>query len=142
MGLFSAQTGTALATELLYRLLWDLVNRLLASLHRFAVSRLDRLSDYLQQRAEAKQRERVELQERDKQAAPSAQRSALVRELEAADEPVGFLCPMGGRWKDRPPGRGPPPWAERALQAFCQRREQRWARFREARLQALQDMEP
>jgi hypothetical protein len=48
--LFSAQTGQAVATELLYRLLFDILNRLLTTLHRTLGHQVDRFSSFLEQR--------------------------------------------------------------------------------------------
>ena len=48
--LFTAQTGQALATELLYRLLFDILNRLLTTLHRTLAHQLDRFSSFMERR--------------------------------------------------------------------------------------------
>ncbi|KAF2476533.1 uncharacterized protein BDR25DRAFT_300493 [Lindgomyces ingoldianus] len=57
--LFSQQTGTAIATELLYRILIELLNRLFCTLQRFASERLDKLSSFLEQRAQERREARV-----------------------------------------------------------------------------------
>jgi hypothetical protein len=48
--LFTAQTGQAVVTELLYRLLYDLLNRLLVTLHRTLAKQLDTFSSFLERR--------------------------------------------------------------------------------------------
>ena len=48
--LFTAQTGQALATELLYRLLFDMLNRLLHTLHRSLAHQLDSFAGFLERR--------------------------------------------------------------------------------------------
>jgi hypothetical protein len=52
--LFTAQTGQALAAELLYRLLFDIFNRLLATIHRELAHQLDTFSAFLERRYTAR----------------------------------------------------------------------------------------
>ena len=66
--LFTAQTGHTLATELLYRLLFDLLNRLLASLHRFAAHQLDTFSSFLERKYVEREAARNEALEKARQA--------------------------------------------------------------------------
>jgi hypothetical protein len=49
--LFTAQTGHALATDLLYRLLFDIISRLLQVVHRFASKQLDAFSIFLESKS-------------------------------------------------------------------------------------------
>lgn len=48
--LFTAQTGQALAAELFYRLLFDVLNRVLHTLHRELTFQLEKLSSFLERR--------------------------------------------------------------------------------------------
>jgi hypothetical protein len=49
-GLFSQQTGTAIVTELLYRILFDIINRFLVSLQRLASRGLDSASSFVERK--------------------------------------------------------------------------------------------
>jgi hypothetical protein len=106
--MFTQTTGTAIATELLYRLLWDILNRLAAHLHKFAVERLDQLGSFLEQRALARQ-ESTRATESGK---PDLE---ILSEVGKLAEESGFItCPMGGV-EGR--GRRPPSWVLSVLQA-------------------------
>src|SRR4051812_26515414 len=48
--LFSQQTGTAIATELLYRILFDIINRFLASFQRLASKGMEQASSWLERK--------------------------------------------------------------------------------------------
>ncbi|KAF2022115.1 hypothetical protein BU24DRAFT_458003 [Aaosphaeria arxii CBS 175.79] len=114
--LFTAQTGTAIATELLYRLLMDILNRLIHSLHKFASSRLDQLSAHLEKRAALRQQQHLDA------AAAREQGLGIVEEVEKLVERRGFEleCPMGGGAGGGmggiggPPG--PPRWVKGVLE--------------------------
>lgn len=97
---FTAQAGHALATELLYRLLYDLLNRLLVSLHRFASKQVDTFSSFLE-------RKYVERQAAQKSALEEARRSlqkpGISEAVEKAAVRRGFVhgkdgvaCPLTG----------------------------------------------
>jgi hypothetical protein len=95
-------------SELLYRLLWDILNRLAAHLHKFAVERLDQLGSFLEQRALARQ-ESTRATESGK---PDLE---ILSEVGKLAEESGFItCPMGGV-EGR--GRRPPSWVLSVLQA-------------------------
>jgi hypothetical protein len=105
--LFNQTTGTAIATELLYRLIWDIINRLATHVHRFAAERLDRLGSFLEQRAIARQEAR----------ATRLEESEILKEVAAAREDsmdgFGIACPLTGRsMGEMGNGRrgGPPSW--------------------------------
>lgn len=104
--LFTQTTGTAIATELLYRLIWDILNRLATYVHKFAAERLDQLGSFLEQRALARQE--------SKRATESAKELEIVSQVGELAQQSGFVaCPMGGA-EGR--GRGPPRWVKSVLQ--------------------------
>src|SRR6187549_2006110 len=101
--LFTAQTGTAIATELLYRILIEILNRLFTTFQHFASERLDQLSEYLETRA----RERREPKTASATAAAAANAKVgghggekgglgIVDEVSKLVEERGFACPMAG----------------------------------------------
>lgn len=102
--LFSAETGTHLATELIYRILLAICQRFLNSFEAFAVRRLDDFSAFLER--------------------PKTDGSKIMEELEAREsngKGEGFACPLGGkgsgRWAEggrKPPG--PPRWVREAAE--------------------------
>jgi len=105
--LFTQTTGTAIATELLYRLLWDILNRLATHLHKFATERLDQLGSFLEQRALARRASSraVEIGAGDLK---------IVSEVGKLAGESGFAaCPMGGA-EGR--GRRPPSWVLSVLE--------------------------
>ena len=105
--LFTQTTGTAIATELLYRLLWDILNRLATHLHKFAAERLDQLGDFLKQRALVRR------------ASSRAMESGtgdlkIMSEVGKLAGESGFAaCPMGGAEGNR---RRPPGWVLSVLE--------------------------
>ncbi|KAF2867969.1 hypothetical protein BDV95DRAFT_610397 [Massariosphaeria phaeospora] len=127
--LFTVQTGTAIATELLYRLLIDLLNRFLTSFQRVASERLDQFSSYLERRA---------VERRDAQlAGPKLEASGsssdglkIVQEVGKLAEQRGFVpaCPVGDagpQWLKRrggPPA--PPAWVRSVLEGIDEGRLQ------------------
>lgn len=142
--LFTAATGTAILTELLYRLLLDIINRVLDSAQTLASRGLDNLTSYLEQRRESS------LQARRLQAEAEAQarlredgggkdadggKSVLWEVKKMVDgkgaggiefacpkgaggKSVEFACPKGGM---RP---GPPMWARGVLEGIEEGRMQ------------------
>jgi hypothetical protein len=136
--LFTAATGTAFLTELVYRILIDIINRVLNTAQTIAGQGLDRLSSYFEQRA-SERRERAELQAKLQASQASSSdghtdrdggggggggrnggqrgRSVLeeVQKLVGQKGPAGveFGCPMDGRG---PPG--PPIWVRGVLQGI------------------------
>jgi hypothetical protein len=105
--LFTQTTGTAIATELLYRLIWDILNRLATHVHKFAIDRLDRLGSFLEQRALARQ-ESTRATESAK-----AELEIVSRVGDLAQQSGFVACPMGGA-EGR--ARGPPGWVVSVLQ--------------------------
>lgn len=103
--LFSQQTGTAIATELLYRILFDIINRFLTSFQRLAVRGIDETSSWLVRKIQ---------QRRDRLAAGnnSADGSHIVEEVGKLAYDSGFVtCPMGGK----PGAARQPPWVKSVL---------------------------
>ncbi|CAN9152738.1 unnamed protein product [Alternaria alternata] len=113
--LFSQQTGTAIATELLYRILIDIINRFLCSFQRLASRGIDEASSWMERK----------LQERrdNLNAAKASAREGLkiVEEVGKLVEDRGFLtCPMTGHAMDATAeGKrelpGPPQWIRGVL---------------------------
>ncbi|RYO27644.1 hypothetical protein AA0113_g7748 [Alternaria arborescens] len=113
--LFSQQTGTAIATELLYRILIDIINRFLCSFQRLASRGIDEASSWMERK----------LQERrdNLNAAKANAREGLkiVEEVGKLVEHRGFVtCPMTGHAMDATAeGKrelpGPPQWIRGVL---------------------------
>jgi hypothetical protein len=122
--LFTAQIGHALATDLLYHLLFDIINRLLRVVHCFASKQLDTFSTFLKSKS-MEWREAREAAKAAKEAAAANNQLRIVEEVgRAAMErgvigPGGMACPMG---KDgaRRGGRGgkPPGWVGAVLEGM------------------------
>jgi hypothetical protein len=109
--LFSQQTGTAIATELLYRILFDIINRFLATFHRLASQGMEEASSWLEQKMQ-------ERRERLQQAKDSAGGLGIMDEVNKAAENRGSItitCPMGGEARGRRPQ---PPWVRSVLQGI------------------------
>lgn len=117
--LFTATTGTAIATELLYRLLWDIVNRLLHSFQAFASERLDRFSSYLEQRANERRLAAQNKKNND------GNELKIVEQVSKLVEEKGFGgsfdCPMSGGQRKGPT---PPRWVQGVLQGVEEGRMQ------------------
>jgi hypothetical protein len=106
---FNQQTGTAIATELLYRLLFDLINRFLASFQRLAARGMEDASSWVERK----------LQERHERlrAAKDGESDELniVGEVGKLAQDQGFInCPMGGQ----PGARRQPPWVKNVLEGI------------------------
>ncbi|KAH7079225.1 Metallo-dependent phosphatase-like protein [Paraphoma chrysanthemicola] len=104
--LFSQQTGTAIATELLYRILFDIINRLLSSFQRLASKGMEEATSWIEQKMQER---------RDRLAAAKGSADGelkIVEEVARLAEGNGFVkCPMGGE-RDGPT---PPPWVRSVL---------------------------
>lgn len=103
---FSQQTGTAIATELLYRIFFDILNRLLVSSQRLVSRSIDEASSFIKQK----------LRERREQRA--AQEDSIVGQVEKLVSRREFkACPMtnnrGGRKNLEPPR-----WVNSVLQGI------------------------
>ncbi|KAF1933968.1 uncharacterized protein M421DRAFT_147 [Didymella exigua CBS 183.55] len=97
-GFFTRQTGTAIATELLYRILFDIVQRFMATFQRLAAKGMDQCSSWL----ERKMQER-----RYRQANSEDRRLEIVHEASKLAARQGFITrPMTGADTN---GGGPPP---------------------------------
>ncbi|KAG9189571.1 hypothetical protein G6011_06439 [Alternaria panax] len=113
--LFRQQTGTAIATELLYRILIDIINRLLCSSQRLAARGIDEASSWLGRKLQER-RDRL-----DTAKANAGNGLKIVEEVGKLAEERGFItCPMTDRAMDtriegqrRPPG--PPQWVRGVL---------------------------
>ncbi|KAH7406069.1 Metallo-dependent phosphatase-like protein [Phaeosphaeria sp. MPI-PUGE-AT-0046c] len=107
--LFSQQTGTAIATELLYRLLFDIINRFLATFQRLASKSMDEASSWIERKL---QERRERLQEAK---ARSTNGLHVVEEVDKLAESSGFItCPIGGNSG----ARRQPPWVKSVLEGI------------------------
>ncbi|KAH7078530.1 Metallo-dependent phosphatase-like protein [Paraphoma chrysanthemicola] len=104
--LFSQQTGTAIATELLYRILFDIINRFLSSFQRLASKGMEEATSWIEQKMQER---------RDRLAAAKSSGGAelkIVEEVGKMAEGNGFVkCPMGSKGD----GPTPPPWVQSVL---------------------------
>jgi hypothetical protein len=113
--LFSPQTGTAIATELLYRILIDIINCFLCSFQRLASHGIDEASSWMERKLQER-RDR-----RDAARANERDGLKIVQEVGRLAQESGFMtCPMTGQKMDvglegkrGPPG--PPMWVRRVL---------------------------
>ncbi|KAF2735175.1 hypothetical protein EJ04DRAFT_221294 [Polyplosphaeria fusca] len=113
---FTQQTGTAIATELLYRLLIDIINRCLHHFQHFASQQLDNLSSYLERRSLERQKARLEAAAQAKVSGDGGLKiveevSKLVDEKEWEGAPWERNCVIGGEMGPR----GPPRWMKGVL---------------------------
>jgi len=107
--LFSQQTGTAIATELLYRILFDIINRFLTSFQRLASRGMEEASSWLERK----------MQERRERLAAgndgAADGSNIVQEVGKLAHDRGFVtCPLGGEKG----GARQPPWVKSVLEGI------------------------
>lgn len=85
--LFSQQTGTAIATELLYRVLFDIIQRFLATFQRLASRGMDECSSWLERK----------LQERSERHTAPKDGLGIIQEVsKVAGERGAITCPMVG----------------------------------------------
>ncbi|PVI06590.1 hypothetical protein DM02DRAFT_649710 [Periconia macrospinosa] len=117
--LFTAQTGHALATELLYRLLFDILNRLLTHLHRFASRQLDTFSSFLERRWNERADALKAAREARKRSEEEGAKLGIADEVMRVAAERGFVrgdgaieCPRGGSVK------GPPGWVGFVLEGI------------------------
>jgi hypothetical protein len=121
---FTHQTGTAIATELLYRLIFDILNRVLMTFQRLAARGVDEGAAWLG-------RKMVERRERRRRTTATADADADAREGLGIVEQVGkaavgrgfVTCPLGGVEASRGAGgrgRGPQPprWVRGVLEGI------------------------
>lgn len=103
--LFAQQTGVAIATELLYRLLIDIIDRLIHAVRHLASKGFDELSTYVQRKVQ-EQRERMAA------ASEAAKGSKILHEVSKSAEGKDFItCPLSGQDSQQFGGRaGPPMW--------------------------------
>ncbi|KAF2034390.1 hypothetical protein EK21DRAFT_85435 [Setomelanomma holmii] len=115
---FSQQTGTAIATELLYRILFDIINRFLNSFQRLAARGMEDASSWIDQKMQER---------REKLAAARSGTGGqlkIVEEVAKLTEGNGFIkCPMSGKTDGGPT---PPPWVQSVLVGIEEGRMQAW----------------
>jgi len=105
---FTQQTGTAIATELLYRILFDIIQRFLTSVQRLASKGIDQCSSWL---------ERKTLERRARQAATN-DGLEIVEEVSKLAAQRGFItCPMTGT-DMHGGGPQPPRWVRGVLEGI------------------------
>ena len=97
---FTQQTGTAIATELLYRLLFDIINRFMATFQRLAARGVDEASSWIERK----------IQERKE--AKGTEELKIVEEVGKLAKERGFVCPMTGEVGGKARG---PPWVRSVL---------------------------
>ncbi|KAF3045455.1 hypothetical protein E8E12_005599 [Didymella heteroderae] len=106
---FTRQTGTAIATELLYRILFDIVQKFLAAFQRLAARGMDQCSTWL----ERKMQER-----RERHANPANQGLEITQEVGKLAAKQGFItCPMTGA-DTNGGGPQPPRWIRNVLEGI------------------------
>lgn len=116
--LFSQQTGTAIATELLYRILIDIINRFLSSFQQLAARGMDSASTWMERKMQER-RDRL-----DAAKAGAGEGLKIVEEVGKLAEERGFVtCPVTGRVMNAgiegargPPG--PPQWIRGVLKGI------------------------
>ncbi|KAL6712413.1 hypothetical protein ACN47E_000290 [Coniothyrium glycines] len=116
--LFSPQTGTAIATELLYRVLIDIINRFLTHFQRLAARGIEEASTWIERK----------LQERRDKLEAAKERTIdglkIAEEVGKMAQQRGFItCPMTGRPMDtsheaRWGPAGPPMWVWGVMQGI------------------------
>ncbi|KAF9699079.1 hypothetical protein EKO04_003243 [Ascochyta lentis] len=105
---FTQQTGTAIATELLYRILFDIIQRFLTSFQRLASKGMDRCSSWLERK----------LQERDERRAKAKEGLQIVEEVGKLASQRGLItCPMTGADVNGG-GPQPPRWVRGVLEGI------------------------
>jgi len=108
--LFTQQTGTAILTELAYRILIDIINRFIHSFQRLASHGLDSASSFIERKLQER---------RDRLDAGAGEDGGLkiVEEVGKLAEERGFVtCPLTGSEMGREEGmRGPPRWVRGVL---------------------------
>lgn len=121
--LFTQATGTAIATELLYRILLDIINRLLSSLQHLAARSMDDASTWMQRKL-AERRDRLAAAAKASPTDDSGMK--IVQEVSRLAEKQGFVsCPLTGHAMDvervkarRGPQGGPPMWVRGVMRGI------------------------
>jgi hypothetical protein len=107
--LFSQQTGTAIATELLYRLLFDIINRFLHAFQRVAAKGVEDSISWLEQKMQ-EPRERLQVAKHH-----GTESLKITQEVGKLAQDQGFItCPMGGGAG----GARQPPWVKNVLEGI------------------------
>jgi hypothetical protein len=107
--LFSQQTGTVIATELLYRLLFDIINRFLHAFQRLATRSMEEATSWIEQKMQER-RERLRIAKDQ-----DTERLRIVQEVGKLAQDQGFItCPMGRETG----GARQPPWVESVLKGI------------------------
>lgn len=106
---FTRQTGSAIAAELLYRILFDIVQRLLATFQRLAAKGMDQCSTWLERRMQER---------RERQAAAASKSLEITQEVSKLAVKQGFItCPMTGA-DTNGGGPQPPRWIRNVLEGI------------------------
>jgi hypothetical protein len=107
--LFSQQTGTTIATELLYRLLFDIINRFLHAFQRIAARGVEDATSWIEQKMQER-RERLQAA-KDHGIEPLK----ITQEVSKLAQDQAFvMCPMGGEAV----GTRQPPWVKSVLEGI------------------------
>ncbi|KZM19756.1 uncharacterized protein EKO05_0004020 [Ascochyta rabiei] len=105
---FTQQNGTAIVTELLYRILFDIIQRFLTSFQRLASKGMDRCSSWLERK----------LQEREERLANAKDGLQIVEEVSKLASQRGFItCPITGA-DTNGGGPQPPRWVRGVLEGI------------------------
>lgn len=103
---FTRQTGTAVATELLYRVLFDIIQRFLSTFQRLAAKGIDQCSTWLERKVQER---------RERQANAANEGLEIVPEVGKLAAQRGFItCPMTGA-DTNGGGPQPPRWVRDVL---------------------------
>lgn len=106
---FTRQTGTAIATELLYRILFDIIQRVLATFQRLAAKGMDQCSTWLERKVQER---------RERQALNASKELEITREIGNLAVKQGFVtCPMTGA-DTNGGGPQPPRWIRDVLEGI------------------------
>lgn len=106
---FTRQTGTAIATELLYRILFDIIQRVLATFQRLAAKGMDQCSTWLERKVQER---------RERQALNASKGLEITREIGNLAVKQGFVtCPMTGA-DTNGGGPQPPRWIRDVLEGI------------------------
>jgi hypothetical protein len=102
---FTQQTGTAIATELLYRILIDIINRFLSSFQHLASRGMEEATSWVERKMQKRSERLAAAKHGD------GEGLRIVEEVGKLAEQRGFVvCPMNGEGGPRPP-----PWVRNVL---------------------------
>ncbi|OAL56886.1 hypothetical protein IQ07DRAFT_675012 [Pyrenochaeta sp. DS3sAY3a] len=114
---FTQQAGTAIATELIYRILIDIINRVLHSFHRLAAKGIDECSSFIERKLQERREGLIASKKKDTEGRTIEEE---VRKL--IEERGSITCPLGGESDTRKnTGRSPPPppmWVKNVLEGI------------------------